>query len=262
LSGLTFGNTGFGGGGVGAGMTFLALARMAAVQCGVASGSAIQTALPTVVGATGSLGRIVGWINDAWTDIQMDHEDWDWMRSSAVLGAGVSFATVAGQASYPLGTVPGTVGVNEDSFGKWDRETFRCYQTSIGFRGESPLGEISFDAWRDGYMFGATRNVQTRPAVIAVGPDQSLCLGPPPNALYTVTGDYFTAPTVLVNDTDTPVGLPSRFHMLIVYRTMQKYGGYESAPEVYQRGSEENAGMYAQLMSVRAPRMSLGGALA
>jgi hypothetical protein len=50
--------------------------------------------------------------------------------------------------------------------------------------------------------------------------------------------------------------------MLIVYRVMQKYGRYESAPEVYERGTEENAGMYAQLMAVRAPRVSFGGALA
>jgi hypothetical protein len=235
-----------------------------------------MTALPTVVGATGSVGRIVNWINDAWTDIQMDHDDWDWMRCSNILGQGVSFPTVAGQPSYPLGlnssdftsdftsdfNNPGAVGVDVDSFGKWDRETFRCFTTSVGFLNETYLDEIPFDRWRDAYMFGAQRSVQTRPYVIAVGPDQSLCLGPPPNGLYTITGDYFVAPSEMVNDTDVPLGLPTRFHMLIVYRTMMKYAGYESAPEVYQRGSEENSGMYAQLQAVRAPRMSFGGALA
>ena len=76
-------------------MNFLQLAQRTAVECGVASSSDIQTALPTVVGATGSLGRIVNWINDAWTDIEMDRNDWDWMRSSALLGGGVSFQTVS-----------------------------------------------------------------------------------------------------------------------------------------------------------------------
>lgn len=243
-------------------MNFLALCRRAATECGVASSIAINTALPTTAGATGSLARIVNWVNDAWTDIQMDHDDWDWMRSSSLLGAGVLFATVAGQASYPLGTTGGTVGVDVDAFGKWDRETFRCFPTAVGFQGEEWLDEIPYDAWRDSYMFGAMRSVQTRPVVIAVGSDQSLCLGPPPNGLYTVTGDYFAAPTEMVADTDVPAGLPTRFHMLIVYRTMMKYAGYESAPEVYQRGSEENAGMYAQLQAVRAPRLSFGSALA
>jgi hypothetical protein len=98
--------------------------------------------------------------------------------------------------------------------------------------------------------------------VVAVGPDQSLNLGPPPNGLYTVTADYFVAPSLLVLDTDIPAGLPARFHLLIVYRTMMKYAGYESAPEVYQRGSEEHGRMYARLQAVRAPRMAFGGALA
>jgi hypothetical protein len=98
--------------------------------------------------------------------------------------------------------------------------------------------------------------------VIAVGPDQSLCLGPPPTDQYTITGDYFVAPSEMVADTDVPAGLPTRFHMLVVYLAMQKYAGYESAPEVMQRGASEGTRMYAQLQAVRAPRLSFGGALA
>jgi hypothetical protein len=228
------------------------------------------------VGATGSVGRVVNWVNDAWNDIQCLHDDWDWMRSSNLLGAGVSFSTVSGQASYPLGlnvsdfggdfvgdfAGSGAVGVDPALFGKWDIDTFRCFTTAIGFLDEMWLDDIPFDAWRNYYMYGAQRNVKTRPVVIAVGPDQSLNLGPPPNGLYTITGDYFVAPTLMVNDTDIPVGLPARFQMLIVYRAMMKYGAYEAATEVSQRGSEENARVYAQLQAVRAPRFSFGSALA
>lgn len=207
----------------------------------------------------------------------MDNDEWDWMRSSNILGAGVSFTTIAGQANYPLGIVGsdfnsdfamdfgfqgGTVGIDPEKFGKWDRDSFRNYTTASGFNDETFMDEVRFDRWRNGYMLGAQRRVQTRPCVIAVAPDQSLCLGPPPNGQYTVTGDYWVAPSEMANDTDLPTGLPTRFHMLIVYRAMMKYGGYESAPEVYQRGSEENAGMYAQLLALRAPRISFAGALA
>lgn len=240
-------------------MNFLQLSQRAAVECGVASRTAITTALPTVVGATGSYGRIVNWVSDALSDILMDRDDWDFMRSSQILGAGVSFQTINGQASYPLGAGPGTVGVAANSFGKWDRETLWNYTTASGFANEVAMAEVTFDQWRAGYMSNANRNVRTRPMVFAVGPDQSICLGPPPNALYTITGDYFMAPIDMVADTDIPLGLPIRFHMLIVYRAMIKYGGYESAPEVYQRGTEENAGMYAQLLAARAPRISWGG---
>jgi hypothetical protein len=234
----------------------------------------------------------VNWVNDAWTDVQMDNDEWTWMRASSLLGSGAAFTTIAGEYSYPLGATSssggdftsdfssdfstsggvniatdGTVGVAVDSFGKWDRDTFRCFTTAGGTlstfaNDEMFLDEIPYDAWRNSYMLGAMRRVQTRPFVIAVGPDQSLCLGPPPNGNYTITGDYWVAPSVMVNDTDTPAGMPSRFQMLIVYRTMMKYAGYESAPEVYERGSQENAGMFAQLLAVRAPRMSWSGALA
>ncbi len=242
--------------------TFLELCQRAAIECGVSSTVAIQTALPTVVGASGSLGRIVNWVSDSWSDLQQDHSDWDWMRSSNVLGAGVSFQTVAGQASYPLGTGAGTVGVDVNDFGKWDYDTFRNFTTTVGFINENFLEPISFDRWRDGYYYGAQRNVQTRPVVIAVGPDQSLNLGPPPNGLYTITGDYWVAPSSMVADDDVPVGLPVRFYMLIVYYCMQKYGMYESATETYQNGTMQANGMYRQLQQVRAPRISWGGALA
>jgi hypothetical protein len=192
----------------------------------------------------------------------MDNQEWDWMRSSHLLGGGVSFATIAGQTRYPLGTGAGTVGVAADDFGRWDEGTFRCQPTAVGYRGEAMLDMVSFDEWRDGYMYGAMQSVQTRPAVVAVGPDNSLCLGPPPNGDYTITGDYWRGPSDMVTDTDTPTGLPSQFHMLICYRAMLKYAGYESAPEVYQRGKEEGDGMFAQLLALRAPRISWGASLA
>lgn len=261
-------------------MTFLQLCQRACIECGVASGQAILSALPTVVGATGSLGRVVNWVNDAWNDIQCLHDDWDFMRSSNLLGAGVAFQTIAGQASYPLGAViagdfagdfggdfsvaasAGTVGIDPELFGKWDLGTFRCFPTAVGYQGEMFLDDIPYDSWRNRYMFGAQRSVKTRPVVIAVGPDQSLNLGPPSDGLYTITGDFFVAPNSMVADTDIPVGLPTRFHMLVVYGAMVKAGQYESAPELTQRGMSESGRMLAHLMAVRAPRISFAGALA
>jgi hypothetical protein len=242
-------------------MNYLQLCQRTAIECGVASNTAIATVLPTVVGATGSLGRVCNWVSEAFGDLQMAHDDWDWMRSSFLLGGGVSFATVAGQAPYPTGTGVGTVGLLADSLGKWDRGSFRC-QTTGGFQDEMRLDEIPFGDWRNSYMLGADRTVQTRPVVIAVGPDNSLCLGPPPDGLYTVTGDYYRAPADMAADTDTPTGLPPQFHLLIVYMAMQKYAGYESAPETMTRGAREAATTMAQLMSLRAPRLTYGGALA
>jgi hypothetical protein len=111
-------------------------------------------------------------------------------------------------------------------------------------------------------MLGAMRKVQTRPVAIAIGPDQSLNLGPPPDGEYTITGDFFVTPQELVLDADVPFHFPTRFHLLIVYKAMTKYGGYEAAPEVSQRGLDEYSRLFSQLLSVRAERMTWGGALA
>lgn len=249
-------------------MTFLQMCRRAAVEAGVASNQAIISALPTVTGATGSLGRICGWVADGFSDVAQDHDDWFFLRSSVVMGAGVSFQTVAapppglGQTVYPLGTGPGTVGVAPDDLGKWDRTTFRCFPTAVGSRGETFVDEIPYDTLRDSYLFGAMRSVQTRPVAIAVGPGNALVLGPPPNDQYTITGDFYMVAPVLTLDTDIPLGLPTRFHMLCVYRAMIKAGQYESAAELIDRGEKENAGMYAQLEALQAPRIGFGGALA
>lgn len=243
-------------------MNFLQLCQRAAVECGAAAKVSITTSLPTVNGANGSLGRIVSWVGDAWGDLQTQRDDWAWMRSSVILGAGVAFQTVAGQASYPLGTGLGTVGVAADAFGKWDLGTLRTFSTATGYRDETFLDDIGFDTWRNSYMLGSMRGVQTRPVTAAVGPDQSINLGPPPNGLYTVTADYFVAPSTMAVDTDLPIGLPTRFHMLIVYKAMMKYAGYESAPEVYERGRAEAASQLSQLSAARAPRPTFGGALA
>ncbi len=237
-------------------MNFLSLAQRLVLECGV-SGT-----LSTTASQTGSLGRIVTWVNQAWQELQTEHDDWDWMLSSNLLGAGVSFATVAGQASYPLGTAAGTSGVAVANFGKWARDSFRNYTTSVGVSNEMFLDWVPYDTWRDAYMLGAMRTVQTRPVAFAIGPDKSICLGPPPNALYTVTGDFYVAPTLMAVDTDVPALPDAHFHMAIVYKAMMMYAGYESAPEVFQRGQQGYASLLKELEAKRAPEMSFAGALA
>ena len=237
-------------------MNFLTLSQRLALECGV-SGT-----MSTTAGQVGSLNRIVTWANQAWLELQTEKDDWNWMRSSVLIGGGVSFPTSPGVAVYPLGTGPNTVGVTVANFGKWVKGSFRNNTTSIGFVNEIYMDDIPYDNWRNSYMYGSLRNQQTRPVAIAVGPDKSLCIGPPSNGLYTITGDYFVAPTLMVNDTDIPFGVPAQFHMLIVYKAMQMYAGYESAPEVMARGMAGELKLRAELGITNSPEFVFGGALA
>lgn len=237
-------------------MNRLNLINSAIQECGVSGGP-----LTTAVGLTGSLARIASWIDASWNELQTEHDDWDWMRSSNILGTGASFVLAAGQYTATLGTGAGTVGILEDDFGKWDLDTFRCYTTATGTNDETHLSKIGFDQWRDAYMYGAMRQVQTRPVAVAQGPNQSICVGPPSNGLYTITGDFWVAPSVMANDASVPTGLPLRYHMLIVYRAMKKYAYYESAPEVLSRANMEYTPLYNRLEAVRLPLVDFGGGL-
>lgn len=225
--------------------------------------TAISGAMTTTTGNTGQLANVVYWIDQAWNELQTRRDDWNWLKSSNLRGGGVSFATVAGTVTYPLGTGAGKVGVEEANFGRWDRSTFRIYTTALGPAGdEIPVGCIPYDTWRNAYMVGPNRAVQTRPSIVAIAPDQAVCLGPGPNSNYTVTADYWTAPTAMADDDDTPTRLPERYHMLIVYSAMLKQARYFAAPEVMDAAREERGRMLRELEQAQLPQITMPGALA
>lgn len=237
-------------------MDKLELVQRLAEECGV-SGT-----IDTTVDLTGEQLRLLNWINEAWNELQAKHDDWWFLRSSALTGGGVSFVPAAGVAYTPLGTGAGTVGVSEADFGAWDLTSFRTYTTTVTYLNETFLEKITFDQWRNVYMYGANRSVQTRPVAITEGPQKQLCVGPPTDGTYTVYGDYFMAPSIMADDTSTPTGLPAKFHMAIVYKAMTFYGAYESAPEVFKRGEDGWDTMIAQLEVKHTPEVTFTGALA
>lgn len=224
-------------------MNFLALVNRTRLECGV-SGSD----LASVSGQTGESARLIAWCQSAWLDIQSARTDWQWMRKSA------SFQTVAGQATY----TPAAIGLAD--FGSWFRDTFRNYDTAAGIKSETFMDYLAYDDWLDSYQIGALRSVQTRPNVITITAAKSIGLGPVPAAGYTVTGDYFSVPSDLAANTDTP-GLPAQFHMAIVYRAMVSYGMYEAAGETVQRGQMEFDKMMRRLHAHQMPEITAGGAL-
>ena len=220
--------------------TFLQLATSLQVLSGT-SGSA----QPTVAGATGEWQRMCKWISDAYLELQMERQDWEWMQADA------TFNTVIGQQAYsPFSTSPFAVqftttigGVSSTQTGipdfrSWlinnaDNDcSFRLWLTSAGVKNETYLdAQLNYKQFRDNYIFGARRLTNARPISIVEDPSKSLLLGLTPNDDYTVTGKYFQMPIVLAVDTDTPA-MPAQHQPLIVYRALEKYAIYEAAPEV------------------------------
>lgn len=205
-------------------MNFLQLINRARVECGVSGAS---TPLTTAQGLTGESARISSWVNSAWVDVQTAKEDWQWMRDS------VQFNTVTQQAAYTAAQA----GVGS-TFGNWKRDSFRCSSVGQNYADEQLLNYMDYTTYRNLYQYGNMRATYARPVVVSITPDKDLAFGSTPDQAYVITGEYYRSPTEMSADTDTP-DIPSRFHMMIVYRAMMSYGGYEAAPEVYQRGEFE-----------------------
>lgn len=159
-------------------------------------------------------------------------------------------ATVGGAAINTSGTQSGTHTITSNNT-----------TTFAGLKSEIFMGYIEYESWRDGYEYGALRQIQTRPDVITITPDKSIGVGPFPIDGYTVVGDYWRVPSEMAANTDTP-SLPTQFHMAIVYRAMMSYGAFEAAPEVYQRGEKEFNKLMHRLHFSQMPEITVGGALA
>lgn len=225
-------------------MTFLQLAQRLRQEC-----AGNGTGPSTVVGQTGELKRIVDWIIEADEDVQQEHDSWKFMVNTFTLN------TVADDGSYTAADCVVPVTDLRD----WKQETFKIYLLSAGLSDESPLRWVHYQYWYEQYNTGA--QTSQRPIHFAVGNDQSIKLGPVPNGIYRVSGEYQRAVTALADDDDTPV-YPGEFHMLPVYGGMMKYGRYTGAAEVFQDGERLYNQMLRRMERSQLPRTRLARPLA
>lgn len=229
-------------------MNYLQLINRLRVECGV-SGAA--TPLTSVTGLTGESYRLSQWINSAWMDVQTAKSDWEWMRNP------VEFNSVTQQQFY----TPAEAGLTD--FANWKRDSFRASSVGQTYKDEQLLNYMDFTTFRNLYMYGNMRTTYARPVVVTIDPDKKLGLGAIPDQPYVIVGEYYYAPTEFSAATDAPPSVfPDRYHMAIVYRAMMFYGGYESAPEVYQRGEAEFKRMMNLLDIDQLPVLVSGAPLA
>ena len=198
----------------------------------------------TVVGATGEWKRLCDWVNQAWMEIQQYHPEWNWLRKE------VTFNTIANQAEYPYASAPLLLS----NFSRWRDGSFRIYFNDVG--DEHLLQQLEYRNFRDAYLISTFKTTYSYPSVITISPSDSLILALPPDGIYTISGVYYKAPTEFSGNTDEP-DIPSRYHMLIVYRAMQEYGFYEAAQEVIQRAAARYNEMLQNLLIDETPDISI-----
>jgi hypothetical protein len=225
-------------------MNLLQLVQRLQSECSVSGNP-----LASIASATGETIRLVNWTRSAWLDIQSMEEQWEFMRQP------FSFPLVAQKYSY----TPGDANIMQ--FASWKQDSLRIYQGTTDARGETALGAMRYDDWRDLYQFGANRTNYSRPVAFAVSPEKNLVFGATPDAIYTVNGEYYTQPVDLVADLDVP-NIPTQYHMLIVYRAMEHYGYHEVAAEALQRAAKMGGALLSRLRTHTLQPMTFGRALA
>jgi len=205
----------------------------------------------TTVGQTGISKQVVDWINSAYIDVLSQHSNWQFMQES------FSFETVASQREYSVAET----GLTD--LEKWkvdDYGSFRVYLTSSGVANEQYMYPILWDDYRQVYLYGASRTAEGLPSYFSIQPDNGLNFYLVPDAAYTITGEYFKTPTELSGNTDIPI-IPTQFHMIIVWRALMFYAGFDAANEKYAMGKNEYNKLLMRLEIDRLPKMTFGGPL-
>lgn len=202
----------------------------------------------TVTGQTGELLRVVNWAKNAWTDIELRHPRWNFLRKD------LQFNTVIGQQAYTM------TQMSALDLRMVDRDSLRIYETAVGVSDEQYLTSWDYNIFRDTYMFGSQAN--QRPTVFATDPaNKSTLFGSIPDKIYTIRGKYWRralAPTI---DADVPA-YSDEFHQLVVYRALLKYAGYEAAGDAKQTALEEYGPMMRALERDQLPEPQFGEPMA
>lgn len=226
-------------------MTYLQLVNRLKQECDVSGSN-----LTTVESQTGELLRLVNWIEQAWLEIQLMRDDWEFRRGD------FSFQTVSGTSTYSTSTV-----ITAGDFAKWKADSFRIFLTSAGQGGETHLTHFQdYNTFRDLYLYGSRITSTGRPNSIAINPAKALVLGLVPDSIYTVSGEYFSTPFVM-GDEDDPSSaspdMPARFHLAIVAKALEYYGLFEAAGEIIAKSERMFSTYYNPLRSDQAQGISI-----
>jgi len=233
--------------------TYLELCQDLRRETGIAG-----TGPTSVANQIAQLDRLVHWVRNAWTEIQNRHAQWRWMRS------GFTLTTVSSQSAYaPSEAVDDLTAEAIARFSRWWIDDCMApptfYLQSAGQGGEGYLSFIDWPIFRHIYDRGTQAPGQ--PAHITIDPQNRLVLGPTPNDVYIIRGEYQRSAQTLTDDSDVPE-CPAQFHQLIVMRALEKYGLFASAQEVVSRAQADGDRLMRQLEANQLPLPALASPLA
>lgn len=206
--------------------TFLELVNRTIRECGISGGDTVS-----VTGNTGIRHKVVNWVADADLYIQKKYKDWNFLHKQ------YSISTIVDTKDY----------VKPTDLGMWDVDSFYLnYTTADNIR----LDNIDYIDWRDNHGMGV--QTSSNPYAVAFKPNKDIILYPAPDAIFTMTADYWKIPTRLVANADQS-DIPETFEDVIIHRAKILYAQHEEAGDMLSVAKEEYGEGLIDLKANEAP---------
>ena len=186
--------------------TFLQLCQIARRECGITGGGP-----PSVLNQAGILAKVVAWVADADQELQGRWHDWDFMHHT-----GWSENTIINTAAM---AAPADLGT-------WDVDSFYLNYSATTHK---QLLIMDYKRWRSDYRQGV--KTSKRPNSIVIKPDRSLIMEPPPDAIYSLSADYWKRPVKMTANTDVSP-IPEEYERIIIARAKIFYAESQGVGEI------------------------------
>lgn len=250
-------------------MTFFELCRAALRDSGTGNPAGFTSVCDgldlTRTTATEPFGQLVGWVQQAWREIQLERDDWSFRHHEfqAQVPRGVEMLQWDAMLEPGGGrSIPGNPGFQQWLFGTQPRDGWREWYAYDGDETRWPLAFVDYAYRRansDDLNFNQTSTVPTYVSQTRDG--LGVTFTPPGTDPFRLEGLYIAAPQELTRDSDVP-DIPSQYHQAIVWRAVMLLHGSDEAAESYRFASMQFDQIERSMLRQFTPRPRVGGPLA
>lgn len=228
-------------------MNFLQLCQAVANDSGTVAGVPSFT---SVAGASGRVAQVVGWVRDAYIDIQNERNDWLFMRRS--FSAPLTIGKIEyDQTDFGLSNV--AEWLPDLPAEGWANLTL--YESGLQAQ-EGELWQIPYQYFRQRYQRGT--HDANKPTEWAISPLNTMLIGNTPDKAYIVRGEYRATPQELLVDADIPI-MPTQYHRVIVAEAIRLMARSDEAFDVVGEKSQQYDRLRNALVREQTPKMEFGG---
>ena len=207
-------------------MNYLELCQFVVLEADISNGGPT-----TVLDQQGDFHKVTRWVSNAWSRIQSDRRQWEWMRRE------FRMPLVEGQVQYGYGECNDKeTGLPLARWSDWFLTNLYEAPYSLQINGSSTTKrDCTYIRWADWRQldYDIADNTQSYPSYFTINPQRKLVVYPiPSEETYELNGEYRISPQILTNDADVPEGIDDSLHELIAWQALVYYGYEAIAQEI------------------------------